>query len=444
MFAEPRRENLVPLCALLALAASLCAGLAAPPLYWAMLAISMGAGIAFLAMCCPTAFCVAWLLLAGASLEMTLLDLVDEKAFQLTIALVKGGGIGLAALLALRFGVRVEWANPVWAYLAMMVAGLAHGLHPGLTAAESLRSLIGSAAPFIFCFCRLPADWPRAMLRAVKWCPVVAVAASVPLALAGLRPMFIDSGGWRLGGLGHPAFLANVCLPAIYACLIALYRHGRRGDVALLTGNFAILLLTGARAPAAYATAVTALALLTIPSRIFRPTDRLLLSLVGLCALPMLLVFAGDLAEARLFNLLTHEAGNLSGRTLLWPEFQAAADQSPWFGWGVGAGNVVIPPASLVAQTLHTWAAHNEYLRIEVEGGRIGLALLIGAFAAWLTVRTRGLPLAEKRIMRFAFIALACHAVTDNVLISTPACVLFVFATAVFRQYSLPGAASRA
>jgi len=37
--------------------------------------------------------------------------------------------------------------------------------------------------------------------------------------------------GARLAGLGHPAFLAGVCLPAIYACLIQLYREGRGHDL---------------------------------------------------------------------------------------------------------------------------------------------------------------------------------------------------------------------
>ena len=77
----------------------------------------------------------------------------------------------------------------------------------------------------------------------------MAVVACIPLSVAGIRPLFVESGGARLAGLGHPAFLANVCLPAIYACLIQLYREGRRGDLLLLIVNGLILLLTGARAP---------------------------------------------------------------------------------------------------------------------------------------------------------------------------------------------------
>jgi O-antigen ligase len=354
---------------------------------------------------------------------------------------VKGTGLVLACLCALRFGPRQDWLNPVWAYGAMLAAGMAHGLYPGLTMADSVRSAIGSAAPFAFCFCGLPPSWPGAIARATKWCAIVAVAVCVPLALAGVRPMFVESGGARLAGLGHPAFLAGVCLPAVYACLVALYRRGRPGDVCLLGCNVLILLLTGARAPLAYAVAVTGISLAWIPSRVFPARTRLMLALASAAVVPALVLFSGDLSGVRLFNVVANQAADLSGRGLLWPAFQAAADQSPWFGWGIGAGNAVIPPDGRIAKVLHTWAAHNEYLRMEVEGGQVGRTLLICLFAAWVTVRTRPLPLADRRIMRLAFLAFACHAFTDNVLISTPACVLFAFATAVFR---LPGAPPRA
>jgi O-antigen ligase len=418
--------------AALALAAALVCGLIVPPVFWAALAACAIAGIAALAFLHPTAFCVVWLLVTGMSLEMTFAELAGDQMFQPVIAVVKGIGIALASICALRFGPRLDPFNPVWAYGAMLAIGLVHGLHPGLTAADSVRSFVGSAAPFAFCFCRLPRNWPGAMIRAVAWCPSVAIAASVPLAIAGIRPIFVESGGARLGGLGHPAFLAGVCLAAIYACLILLYRQGRRRDLALLMVNFALLVLTGARAPLAYAVAVSAISLATIHSAVFPLHRRLLLILAVTASAPLLLLFAGDLTDIRLFNVVSNYAGNLSGRELLWPAFEAASARSPWFGWGIGAGNAVIPPDGPVARILHTWAAHNEYLRMEVEGGQIGRAAFIGLFAAWVIVHSRVLRPADRRIMRLVFVAFACHAVTDNVLISTPACVLFALATAVF------------
>jgi O-antigen ligase len=262
----------------------------------------------------------------------------------------------------------------------------------------------------------------------------VALAACIPLSAAGIRPLFIDSGGARLAGLGHPAFLAGVCLPAIYACLIQLYRQGRRGDLSLLVANLLILMLTGARAPFAYGVAVTGLCLMTIPSSVFAARDRLLLLLSAAALLPVLALLAGELGDVRLFKVIMNETSNLSGRGLLWPSFEAAAAEAPWFGWGIGAGNVVVPPDGRVARILHTWAAHNEYLRIQVEGGAIGEALLLTLFAAWVIVQTRGLRSSDRQIMRLAFLALAGHAFTDNVLISTPACVMFAFAAAVFAR----------
>ncbi|HET6308238.1 MAG TPA: O-antigen ligase family protein [Rhodopila sp.] len=420
--------------AALLLAGMLACGLLIPPLFGLLLAGIILAGVALLALRFPTPFCVAWLVITAMSLEMTFADLMDDTAYQPTIALVKGMEIGLAGLCAIRFGVTMDPLCPAWAFPLMLTAGLVHGLYPGMTTAESLRSAIGSVTPFVFCFVRVPPSWAEAIIRSVKWCPVIAVVACMPLSLAGIRPLFVDSGGARLAGLGHPAFLANVCLPALYACLIQLYRSGRRGDLRLLIVTFLILVLTGARAPLFYAVAVIGLCLLSLRSTAFAVRDRMILILSALALLPVLFVLAGALGDVRLFNVVTNEATDLSGRDLLWPNFENAAALSPWFGWGAGAGNAVIPPDSMIVKEMHTWAAHNEYLRIGVEGGQVGRTLLIGLFAAWVFARTRPLPASDRRIMRLAFLAYAGHAATDNLLISTPACVMFAFTAAVFAR----------
>jgi O-antigen ligase len=108
------------------------------------------------------------------------------------------------------------------------------------------------------------------------------------------------------------------------------------------------------------------------------------------------------------------------------------AAQSPWFGWGVGAGNAIIGPDSKLALLIQSHAAHNEYLRMLVEGGQIGRGLLVALFALWVVRHTRRLAPSDRAIMRLAFLAFAAHAYTDNVLIATTACVFFAFATGVF------------
>jgi O-antigen ligase len=258
------------------------------------------------------------------------------------------------------------------------------------------------------------------------------VAGGAALDLAGLRPVFVDSGGQRLAGLGHPAFLAGIALVGIYACLIELYRDGHWRWLLLLTANILILVLTGARAPLACGTAVVGLTFTFIRSDVFPRHLRILPLLLITCLLPVLVVLAHDLAMIRLFNLLNGEATNLSGRELLWPPFQQAAAASPWFGWGVGAGNAIIPADSDLARQIQSWAAHNEYLRIAVEGGQLGRALLIALLVLWVVHHTRRLCRTDRLIMWLVFGAFAVHAYTDNVLIATTACVFFGFATAVF------------
>jgi O-antigen ligase len=415
-----------------------------PFLFAQAVGASIAVGVLFLASRHTTAFCVVWLLVTGCSLEMTFNDLVGPELFQSVIAGIKASQIGLAILCALRWGGDGDPWNPAWAFAAMAAMGVAHGLYPGLSVGESVRSLIGSVAPFAFCFVRAPPAWSDSMIRAARWCAIVAAGGGVVLAVGGIRPLFTDSGGMRLTGLGHPAFLATVCMASVYATLIRFYRTGRVSELALLGVNLVLLVLTGARAPLFFAGLVTALTFAFVPAATFPSRWRLLLLLGAGGAVPVLggFMLAGGLGEIRLFNLLGTDATNLSGRAILWEAFEAVTSGSPWVGWGIGAGNVIIPPESQIAQLLHTWAAHNEYLRIEVEGGQLGRALLIGMFAVWVWRRTRALPRAEARIMQMVFLAFAGHAFTDNLLISTPACVLMTVAAAVFAgaESALPDA----
>jgi O-antigen ligase len=417
-----------------AFAAAVACVAIAPAWFWLPLVPLAIAGVAVLAWRHTVAFCVAWLVIAGATLEMTLTDLVGPALYQSTIAAVKGTELVLAALCVLRYGLVPDMFNPGFAFLAMFIIGLAHGLHPDLTRAESLRSLIGSVAPFAFAFSRLSPRWGTAIVRTTAWIPLLSVAGGSALDLAGLRPVFIEGGGERLAGMGHPAFLAAFCLAAIYACLIELYRDGKPSWLILLGVNALILVLTGARAPLVYAAAVVGLTFIFVRSSVFPRRYRFLPLLIVILMVPPILAVASDFPMVRLFNLLGSDLGNLSGRDLLWPAFEQAAAASPWLGHGVGAGNAIIPPDSELFQIIQSRAAHNEYLRILVEGGQVGRALLIVLFVLWVVHHTAGLCRTDRLIMRLAFVAFAAHAFTDNVLIATTACVFFTFAIGVFAR----------
>ena len=375
-----------------------------------------------------------WLIIAGLSAEMTLLDLVGPEMFQITIAAVKGAEITLVGLTILRHGGRFDRYSPIFGFLWIGVGGFVAGVHPELTTPDMLRSLAGSVVPFLPFFCRIPAGWGRAMQRAVCYAPLTSCAIGGVLAILGLRPLFVDTGGLRLAALGHPAFLAGVCLPAIHAGLLRWLRQGATSDGLLMGMNLLILVLTGARAPITYGFLVCAVALLFAPDTAVPRSRRLVMALMAVASAPIVASFGEDYTSLRLFTILSSEASDLSGRDLLWPAFEAAAAEAPWFGWGLGAGNVVIPHQSQLVQLVQTWAAHNEYLRIAVEGGQIGRGVLIALFVAWVWSHTRRMERRDRFVLRVIFLAHAAHAMTDNVLISTPACVFFGLFAAMSAQ----------
>jgi O-antigen ligase len=405
-----------------------------PPLLPGLIGALLATGIVVLAWRHLTAAWAGWVLVIGVSPEMALADLIGPEAFQPVIASIKAAEIGLVVLTMLRFGAVADRFNPVWAFAAMAVMGVVAGVQPELTTMDMARSLIGDVTPFLLFFCVKPAGWGPAVRRAVTLAPALSVVLAALLDLAGLRPVFVDSGGMRLAGLGHPAFLAGVCLPALYAGLIRWLRTASPREALLLAVNLGILFLTGARAPAAYAAVVIGGSLLLAPGAAVPRAHRLVLIAVGIVAVPAILVLGESFGSLRIFEVMDGQASNLSGRDLLWPAFEAASAQAPWFGWGLGSGNLVIPHDGPIAVLLRTWAAHNEYLRIQVEGGYVGRTLLIVLFVLWATSHTRRLPPLERLVTRLIFVTFAAHAMTDNVLISTPACVFFAFVAAVYAE----------
>jgi hypothetical protein len=75
------------------------------------------------------------------------------------IGIDKAIGLVPLVLCRLRYGARFDGGYPGLAFLLMFGTGVTHDFWPGLAMAESLRSLIGSAAPFAFSWSRLAPAW---------------------------------------------------------------------------------------------------------------------------------------------------------------------------------------------------------------------------------------------------------------------------------------------
>ncbi len=377
-----------------------------------------------LALAWPRAGLWVWVLALATGPDYWLSFITGDP--ETTAGLLKGLGLAVLAGAALRGGVRMDRWNPAFAFLAMFCTGLIHGLHPGLSFGASLRSLVGSAAPFLFGFLRQDEKFRRAAISAVMWAPLFAVGLDAVLALAGLDQFYtLEQGALRLGGNGQPPFLGGFALAGLYASVLELAGRPRKGATGLAAANFAIILLTGARSPLVLG-GLLGLALLLMRRRI--------LPLAAAGALVALaLLGSGLLGFLRAVDLTRlGEATDLSHRTLVWPYFLDAIRQSPWVGWGVGAGKVIIPVTSQLNQLLGTNAAHNEYLRIGSEGGVLGLALLAALMALWVVRGSRSLPRAQAWLMRLIFIAFAIQSITDNTLIATTGSAFFLWASAIF------------
>ncbi len=378
----------------------------------------------------PIAATVAWILLLETSPELWLWNAVGRET---VIGITKAAGLVLAVILGMRAGFKRDRYNPAFAFLFMFGVGVAHGLYPGLSLLESVRSLIGSAAPFVFGFVKLPAAWRRAVVRAVIFGPVFALGFWAVLSLAGQDAMFsVEQGAIRLGGPGQPPFLAGFALVAIYALLLELLARPRAVDCWMLAVNFVILLLTGARAPL-FLAAMLMVAAVLLPAPGLSAFRRIMILAGAGAAVSLAVIFAGSLSFIRVIGLARlGETADLSNRDLVWPAFERAIAQSPWFGWGAGAGKVVVPVDSPLGALIGTNAAHDEYLRIAVEGGVVGAALLLGLMTLWVWRGSAGLAYPRRMVLRLILLAFAVHSATDNTLIATTSSVLFMWMTAVF------------
>ena len=169
--------------------------------------------------------------------------------------------------------------------------------------------------------------------------------------------------------------------------------------------------------------------------------------LLAVAVAPAVAVMAAPyLGFVRLLSLASQgNVTDLSNRTLIWHVYEAAFTRSPWFGWGTGSGKVLVPVGTLLWRLLGTNAAHDEYLRIAVEGGAVGLVLLALLLVLWVRQGTRGMPRSERAVMVLVFVAFAIHSATDNTLIATTASLMFAWVSAVFARVEeeavLPGTA---
>lgn len=340
----------------------------------------------------------------------------------------------LAGVLILRYGFS---AVIPWTFLAFTaIAAVSIVVLPmGRVAdtGEMVRSYIGSVAPFVLTLAHAPRHIWAWICKAVIFIPLMSAGISVFTWAVGFYPSFDTN--WRFQGLHSAPYLAGFCLTAIFAATLEYLRTFRTRWLILGGAVMAVLLASQARAPMASVVLFLFCVLVFSGSRVFPAKRKIDLLMGGM--LPALMLF-GPLVVLFLDRALDGAMGgggmNLSGRDVIWPYFVQAIEARPLFGYGLGAGKLIVDPLDPQIRLIQSNAAHNEYLRLSVDAGIVGCTLIIGSIVAWVWGGTRRVAPADRLVIRCALAGALLHTGFDNTLIATTAAALFVWFTAALAR----------
>lgn len=389
----------------------------------------------------PVAFAAAMVLAYGLALDIQL-DLLTKgggggATAALGAAVVKVVPFALTATLVIRYGISsaVNWPFLAFAAIAALsIAILPIGRVVG--PAEMVRSFIGSTAPFVLGFALAPRRVWNALCRGAALVPLISTVGGLLLHLVGLYSAFDNFG--RFQGLHSPPFLAGFCVTAVFAATLEYLRGFRKRWLLLTAVNLAILLATQARAPTAAVTLFLVLVFALSGPRVF-PLRRKVDVVMGGMVPGVILLGPAVLYAMERF---TSSGGNFSGRDIIWPLFLDAIESRPLFGFGLGAGKLIVDPEDPRIRYLGSNAAHNEYLRLSVDAGIVGCAAIFLAIIAWIWGGTRRAPPADRLVLRAGLAAALLHSAFDNTLIASTAVMQFTFFAAALARVRQEAAAA--
>lgn len=281
-----------------------------------------------------------------------------------------------------------------WYLLFLVYAGGTAFLSPAPL--EGMRLLFKLAYPFLVFAAVQALTREEAQLDALgSW----TLAASAVLVFL-VNPVLVilggytvdDSGHLRLQGLGmHQNAFAYYLLAMSFLAMARYFVRGQRRYLLLALGMAGWIVLTLSRIT--LLAVVLGLGAMALYAAVARRTVKPLVGAVivaAAVAVPLTpMVFERTLGfvpgPGELVTLLS-DPGALArdmrwnGRDAIWPALLAAYRQSPVVGLGIGASGPVLRTSFSSGVTD---IPHNEYLRVGVETGVIGLLLLAAALLAW-------------------------------------------------------------
>lgn len=269
-----------------------------------------------------------------------------------------------------------------------------------------LRGYFSFLVPWLFLLARPTVGDASFVLRALAFAPLFCVGLGLAYEAIGAWSVFHQgfTGALRLQGSTIPAFLAAGGALGAFAA-VCCARHFDQRFFVLAVVNLALVALTGGRMGLAIGLLACGFVVLLryriTPALILKGVIAVILGIIGV------VLFTPDLV----LRLL---ADTDSGRGLLRAAIIQVWANYPNFGIGLGHQTLIVPEN--IVRITTTVAAHNEYIRLGVEIGLIGLALLSMTFVAFAIFLIASGPKKGDLLLPIAMALFALYALTDNAL----------------------------
>jgi O-antigen ligase len=326
----------------------------------------------------------------------------------------------LCALLAsgVRYGFRLDVVNwPLLAVLWLLAQSLVlANLDPAITPLALLTATLGLALPWCLIHVALQPGSRAHYALLIALLPALCGAIGWGLDLVEARDLFSGSRirGDRLRGATNAGWLAFLSFIGFAVALHEGIRRQRFDFAGLAVLNLLLAILSGGRM------ALIASGILSVVYVLLTPALRTPAVLSGLIAAvatgAVLLVI--DL-QLPIHELAQHPERLLdpNGRDRIWRGYLDEVRAEPVFGQGLGAAEAAS----------YNRLPHNEYLRLLVAGGVVGLIIYAAAVLAWGRRVLSLIRPSERGFVRALFLALGVYALTDNVLLMPPGLIPFLY-----------------
>lgn len=350
----------------------------------------------------------------------------DALSRLLWLALLGGGGLLLLSR-AVFTAVYLRWLNPfLIAFALLCVASLAWSVEPAISSRRAVRLFTILIASIAF----VVTAWHGQRFQNVFRPSITAVlAGSLLFGLA--RPdlaIHQDASGvlqnaWH-GLANHKNGFGDIACVGLILWMHAWLSGQARPLSALIGGGIAALCLLLSRSSTSMVAGISALlfllVLLRAPRAVYRYLPAVVIALVGCLlafSLAILHVVPGlDILLAPVATI-TGKDLTFTGRTEIWEIIADHIQLHPWLGTGYGAfwTGPIQGAASYEFVTrmyFYPGSAHNGYLDILNDLGIVGLVLLLGYLAFFVTQSLR--LLGRDRVQASLYLALFLHQLISN------------------------------